>query len=105
VSADEGSNVGRITVFLIVLLPILVSIKIAKDRRKNCTWDEARSRDQGVGAFLMIALALLAGFWRADAISILGIGRALLLWYGVYRAARVIYRIRDLKNGETQKTK
>lgn len=89
---------GRIAVFLVVLLPILIAVKIAKDRRKSCTWDESQAREQGAGAFFMIALALLAGFWRADATSIFGIGRALLLWYGVYRMARVIYRKRDLKN-------
>jgi hypothetical protein len=89
---------GRIVVFLIVLLPILVSIKIAKDRRKTCAWDEAYTHNQWFGAFLMIALALLAGLQRADALSIFGIGRALLLWYGVYRMARAIYRKRDLKS-------
>jgi hypothetical protein len=90
--------VGRIAVLLAVLLPILVAIKIAKDRRNSCTWNVAQTRDHGAGAFFMIALALLAGFQRADALSIFSIGRALLLWYGAYRMARAIYRKRDLKN-------
>ncbi len=89
---------GRILVLLAALLPILMCIKIAKDRRKSCTWNEDQTRDHGAGAFFMIALAFLAGFYRADAISIFGIGRALLLWYGAYRMARALYRRRDLKN-------
>jgi hypothetical protein len=90
---------GRI--FLVVLLPILISVKIAKDRRKSCNWDDARALDQIIGAALMIFLGLLAGFRRADPLSIFGIGRALLLWYGVYRLARAIYRKRDLKNEQS----
>lgn len=97
-TVQREDGMGRIVVFLVVLLPILVSVKIAKDRRKSCDWDNARATDQIVGAALMIFLALLAGFMRADLLSIFGIGRALLLWYGVYRLARAIYRKRDLNS-------
>jgi len=90
--------VGRITVFLIVLLPILVSVKIAKDRRKNCAWRLDEANGQMIGASLMILLSQLVVFTRAAPLSIVGIASALLLWYGVYRLARTIYRRRDLKD-------
>ena len=43
---------GGIVAFLVILLPILVSVKIAKDRRKSCILENGRSTDQAVGAFL-----------------------------------------------------
>jgi len=90
--------VGRIAPFLIVLLPILIAVKVAKDRRKSCTWPLYEAKGQMVGAGLMILLSQFFVFYmRAEPLSIVGIGSALLLWYGVYRLARAIYRRRDLK--------
>ena len=91
---------GRIAVFLIVLLPILIAVKIAKDGRKSCAWPLGEAKGQMVGAVLMIALSQVSflpwegipWFLRLRIIS------ASLLWYGVYRLARAIYRKRDLKN-------
>jgi hypothetical protein len=89
---------SKIIPFLAVLLPILISIKIAKDRRKSCAWGLNEANGQMIGASLMILLSQLVVFTRAEPLSLVGIGSALLLWYGVYRLARAIYRKRDLKH-------
>jgi hypothetical protein len=49
-----------------------------------------------IGASLMILFSQFVVFTRAEPLSLVGIGSALLLWYGVYRLARAIYRKRDL---------
>jgi hypothetical protein len=89
---------GGIGAFLVVLLPILVSIKIAKDRRKSCAWGRDEANSQIIGAGLMILLSQFFVFYtRAEPLSIVGGALTLALWYGVYRLARAIYRTRDLK--------
>src|ERR1700680_3933531 len=96
---------SRLIPFLAVLLPILISVKIAKNRRKNCVWDLDESNGQMIGAGLMLLLRLFfAAYTRAQPLSIGGIGLTLLLWYGVYRLARAIYRRRDLKNEISART-
>jgi len=88
--------------FLVVLLPILVSVKIAKDRRKSCAWGRDEANSQMIGSGLMILLSQFFVFYtRAQPLSILGVVLALAFWYGVYRLARAIYRKRDLKNEKT----
>lgn len=90
---------NKIIPFVIVLLPILIAVKIAKNRRKSCAWPLNEVNGQMIGAGLMILLSQLVVFYsRAESLSPVGICMALLLWYGVYRLARAIYRRWDLKN-------
>jgi hypothetical protein len=94
----QETHVSPFASYVIVLLPILISIKLAKDNRKSCDWSASMATNQAIAAGLMILLSLLAGLWNADALSVFGIGRALLLWYGVYQLSRAIFRRRDLKS-------
>lgn len=95
---------NKIVPIVVVLLPILVSIKIAKDKRKDCNWTRADAANNIYGAILLILLSQfgpLILFKRIpDALSVVGVVSALLLWYGAYRMARGIYRKIDLRNAE-----
>jgi hypothetical protein len=94
----QDAHVNPIASYVIVLLPILISIKLAKDNRKSCDWSASTAANKTIAAGLMILLSLLAGLQNADAFSVFGIGRALLLWCGVYQLSRAIFRRRDLKS-------
>ena len=83
--------------YVIVLLPILISIKPAKNKRKSCDWNSSTAANNAIAAGLMILLGLLAGLQNADAFSVFGIGRALLLCYGICRLSRAIYRKHGLR--------
>jgi hypothetical protein len=89
--------VNPIAGYLVILLPILISIKLAKNKRRSCDWSSSRATDNAIAGGLMILLSLLAGLQNADAFSAFGIGRALLLWYGIYRLSRAVYRKHDLR--------
>lgn len=86
-----------ITLFFTFLLPVLISIKIAKDRRKSCTWTLQATTIQMIVAGLMIVPSEVVEFVRAEPGPLVVIGSKLLGWYGVYRLARAIYRRSDLK--------
>ena len=90
---------GTIRAACLFLLPILVAISIARSRRHKCNWPPNAIGDQIVGAILMISASIWAMFHfaEADPISVIGVGRMLLFWYGVYRLARAFYRKRDLR--------
>lgn len=90
---------NKILLFLAVLLPILIAVKVAKNRRKSCAWGRDEANSQIIGAGLIILLSQFFVFYmRAQPLSIVGVALTLALWYGVYRLARAIYRKRDLKN-------
>lgn len=107
--------VDRIALFLIahewlikipfVLLPILIAVKIAKSRRKNCNWSRSEANSNIWLAVLLVLLSqlgLLVLFQRIpEPGSPASIASSLLLWYGVYLMARAVYRRLDLRtNGE-----
>ena len=80
------------------LLPVLIAVKIAKDKRNNCHWPVDEANNKIIAAVLILILSQLIIFTPAQPFSLLSIVCFALEVCGVYMLARAIYRKKDLAN-------
>ncbi len=82
--------------FLASLLPALMAIKVAKDRRGSCNWSWDKAKSQAWISILVIALSQIVIFTPTQPFSPLALLSLVAEIFGVYRLSRAIYRKKDL---------
>jgi hypothetical protein len=80
------------------LLPVLIAIKVAMDRRSRCDWPLPKAKRQFWFAIFLIALSQVLVFTHPNAqpFSPMVLVELYLEVLGVYRLTRAILRKRDL---------
>jgi hypothetical protein len=92
----EIDMASQLASFLASLVPVLVAIKVAKDRRGNCYWPLNKAKSQIWVSVMIILASQVVVFAPAQPFSPLALLSILVEAFGVYRLSRAIYRKRDL---------
>lgn len=84
--------------FLAWLVPIIITIKVARTRRANCSWSLEKTRSQVWISIPIIILSEVVYFTTARPFSLVLLLAFALELFAVYRLSTAIFRKKDLAN-------
>src|SRR6266478_22638 len=88
--------VSHLAAFLASLIPVLVAVKVARDRRGSCSWPLDKVKSQMWVSILIIVASQVVIFTPARPFSPLALLSFVVEVFGVYRLSKAIYRKKDL---------
>jgi hypothetical protein len=88
-------------IILLVVAPIAIPVRVARCRRRHCTWPLAKAKRRLLLGLVALMIGVLGpALMQVLDTALLGIACWFLFATGVYQIAKAVYRKRDIKTAE-----